>query len=154
MAILTSFYPRPGAGAPPGAERTPWGGSSEDLPGAELTERRASVRFSPDPFVPVLFAHPDAQTPTAGLVADISDGGARIVAPPTARPHLHWGDPLTLLVSYSESTRSAGIEGLTLRASVVRIAVDAAEYVIAVRFDRANGDWSALVAWLDRLARE
>lgn len=114
-------------------------------------DRRADPRYSPDPMVPVLFAHPAADMPTAGLVIDISEGGARIVAPPTARPHLHWGDPLTLLVSYSDSAREAGIEGLTLGGTVVRIGVDASGYTLAVRFDRSNVDWSVLEHWIRRL---
>ncbi|MEZ4239984.1 MAG: PilZ domain-containing protein [Myxococcota bacterium] len=65
----------------------------DDLPDGD--ERRAAPRYRPDPLVAVLFAHPDADTPTAGLIADVSNGGVRIVAPPTARPHLHWGDPLS-----------------------------------------------------------
>lgn len=116
-------------------------------------ERRTAPRYCPDPLVAVLFAHPQAETPTAGLVADISNGGARIVAPPTARPHLHWSDPLTILVSYSDSAREAGIEGLQLTATVVRIAVDSAGYTLQVRFDRTNGDWSTLETWIHALGR-
>lgn len=132
-------------------------GTNDDLGadglGDPLDERRAAPRYSPDPLIPVLFAHPDASTPTAGLIADVSNGGVRIVAPPTARPHIHWGDPLTILVSYSDSSREAGIEGLTLGASVVRIFVDASGYTLGARFDRANGDWTVLANWIQQLAR-
>src|SRR4249920_3762463 len=75
----------------------------DDNPAGGPDERRAAPRYSPDPLVPVLFAHPLAETPTAGLLADVSQGGVRVVAPPTAQPFLHWGDPLRILVSYSES---------------------------------------------------
>lgn len=114
-------------------------------------ERRANPRYSPDPLVPVFFAHPEADTPTAGLIVDVSSGGARIMAPPTARPMLHWSDPLAIVISYSDSSRLAGIEGLRLDGHVVRIAVDATGYVVHVRFDRANGDWTKLERWVDHL---
>jgi hypothetical protein len=135
----------------------PEGADADDVSQGFLGEpppnRRTAPRYSPDPLVPVLFAHPDAETPTAGLIADVSNGGVRIVAPPTARPHLHWADPLTLLLSYSDSSREGGVEGLTLRASVVRIFVDASGYTLGARFDRANGDWTLLEAWIHQLAR-
>lgn len=116
------------------------------------SERRGHPRYNPDPLVPVFFAHPEAETPTAGLIADVSNGGARIVAPPTARPMLHWADPLAIVVSYSDSARSTGIEGLRLDGHVVRLAVDATGYVVQVRFDRANGDWTRLERWIEQLA--
>jgi hypothetical protein len=140
---------RPGEGIGEGAgPREP--GKTEIL--ASGPDRRSATRYNPDPYVPVLFAHPSAETPTAGLVVDVSNGGARIVAPPTARPMLHWADPLTMIVSYSDSVREAGIEGLRLQGHVVRLSVDSASYLVQVRFDRANGDWTALEGWIHRLA--
>lgn len=115
-------------------------------------DRRGAVRYNPDPYVPVLFAHPTAETPTAGLIVDVSNGGARIVAPPTARPMLHWADPLTIVVSYSDTVRESGIEGMRLNGHVIRLAVDSAAYTLHVRFDRANGDWTALELWINKLA--
>ena len=130
---------------------------SVDLPSEAATEpdeRRAAPRYSPDPLVPVLFAHPLAETPTAGLLADVSKGGVRVVAPPTAQPFLHWGDPLRILVSYSESTREEGIEGMRLWAHVVRIAIDHESYRLHAAFTRGgtDGDWDKLSEWIDRLA--
>lgn len=119
----------------------------------DASERRAAPRYHPDPLVPVFFAHPDAETPTAGLIVDVSNGGARIVAAPTARPMLHWSDPLAIVISYSDSARASGIEGLRLDGHVVRLAVDATGYTLQVRFDKANGDWSNLERWVDELAR-
>ena len=89
---------------------------------SEPQDRRQDVRYSPDPLVPVFFAHPLANVPTAGLITDISRGGCRIMAPPTARPMLHWGDTVQIIVSYSESARAArSIEGhASLWAHVVR----------------------------------
>lgn len=115
-------------------------------------ERRGATRYNPDPYVPVLFAHPTAETPTAGLIVDVSNGGARIIAPPTARPMLHWADPITIVLSYSAAVRESGIEGLRLNGHVVRLAVDASGYVMQVRFDRANGDWTSLELWINSLA--
>lgn len=120
--------------------------------GAAGPDRRVAVRYNPDPYVPVLFAHPTAETPTAGLIVDVSNGGARIIAPPTARPMLHWSDPLTIVVSYSDTVRESGIEGMRLNGHVVRLAVDSAGYVMQVRFDRANGNWTALEAWINSMA--
>lgn len=118
----------------------------------EQRERRASQRFVMQPLIPVFFAHTDADTPTAGLVADVSDGGLRIVAPPTAKPSLHWSDPFTIVISYSDQARAAGIEGLTLTAHVVRIAVDANGYQLHARFDRRSSDaWDRLQCWLASL---
>lgn len=125
--------------------------SLEPKPAAQ-PDRRGHPRYNPDPLVPVFFAHPEAETPTAGLIADVSNGGARIVAPPTARPMLHWSDPLAIVVSYSDSARATGIEGLRLDGHVVRIAVDATGYTLHVRFDRTNGDWTTLENWIEQLA--
>ena len=113
-------------------------------------ERREFPRYSPDPLVPVLFAHPTAETPTAGLIADVSAGGVRIVAPPTARPFLHWADTLRIDVSYSDSAREAGIEGMSLRAHVVRIRMDGKAYLVQAAFVRTgeDGDWNKLTAWI------
>ncbi len=117
-------------------------------------ERRAQVRYVPDPWVPVLFAHPSVQTPSAGHIVDVSAGGARIVAPPMARPGLHWSDSLRLIVSWSASARDAEVEGLMLRARVVRIVADQRAYILQVQFDRAgsDGDWDRLTDWIASLA--
>lgn len=133
-------------------------GSEAPTPPAdpELEDRRGSVRYSPDPLVPVFFAHPLATTPSAGLIADVSDTGVRIVAPPTARPMLHWGDPLRIIVTYSESARSAGIEGMRLWAHVIRLDVDSQGFRLHARFGRggADGDWNRLSAWIAALSEE
>lgn len=119
----------------------------------EHQERRTSKRFVMQQLIPIFFAHSDAETPTAGLVADVSDGGLRIVAPPTAKPSLHWSDPFTIVVSYSDQAREAGIEGLTLTAHVVRIAVDSTGYQLHARFDRRSADaWDRLQSWLASLS--
>ena len=117
-------------------------------------ERRREVRYSPDPLVPVFFAHPTANVPTAGLIADISGSGVRIVAPPTARPALHWNDVFRVIVSYSESAREAGIEGMRLWAHVVRLEVDSREFRIHASFSRGgtDGDWDRLTAWIAQLS--
>ena len=117
-------------------------------------ERRGAVRYCPDPLVPVFFAHPLATVPTAGLIADVSDLGVRIVAPPTARPMLHWGDPLRIIVSYSESCRDEGIEGMRLWAHVVRLQVDSSEFRIHASFSREgdDGEWRRLEAWVASLS--
>lgn len=118
-------------------------------------ERRAEVRYSPDPLVPVFFAHPSANVPTAGLISDISGSGLRIIAPPTARPALHWGDTFRIIVSYSESAREAGIEGMRLWAHMVRLDVDSREMRIAASFNRADsdGEWERLASWIAQLRR-
>jgi len=120
----------------------------------DTDERRGAVRYSPDPLVPVFFAHPLATTPTAGLIADVSDSGVRIIAPPTARPMLHWGDPLRIIVTYSESARTAGIEGMRLWAHVVRLEVDSRELQLQASFGRtgSDGDWNRLSAWIAALS--
>jgi hypothetical protein len=116
-------------------------------------ERREFPRFTHDPLVPVLFGNPSMEIPTAGLVHDVSVGGVRIVAPPTARPYLHWADPILVQVSYSESTRSAGIEGLKLRAYVVRLVVDASGFSLQARFDVGghDGQWAEFCKWVATL---
>lgn len=116
-------------------------------------ERRAEVRYEPDPLVPIFFAHPSANVPTAGLIADISGSGLRLIAPPTARPALHWGDTFRIIVSYSESARKAGIEGMRLWAHVVRLEVDSREMRIAASFNRGDtdGEWERLATWIAQL---
>ena len=117
-------------------------------------ERRAAPRYAPAPQVPILFAHRDAEVPSAGLIADISLGGCKIVAPPNARPQLHWGDPFRIVVSYSEGARAADIEGLRLAAHVVRLVADARGLVIHCQFavDGVDGEWRRLVGWVESLA--
>ena len=117
-------------------------------------DRRAATRYNPDPLVPVFFAHPTASVPTAGLISNISASGVRIVAPPTARPSLHWGDVFRIIVSYSESAREAGIEGMRLWAHVVRLEVDSREFRIHAAFSRdgADGDWERLFNWVKELS--
>ncbi|MEM6929187.1 MAG: PilZ domain-containing protein [Myxococcota bacterium] len=119
----------------------------------DLEERRQAVRYSPDPFVPVFFAHPLANVPTAGLIVDVSTTGCRIMAPPTARPMLHWGDSLQIIVSYSESARRAKLEGMRLWAHVVRLVADSRELSVSAAFSRkgADGDWDRLLTWIDAL---
>lgn len=116
-------------------------------------ERRGYPRYSPDPMVPVLFGHPSSEMPTAGLIQDVSLSGVRIVAPPTARPYLHWADPLLVEISYSESTRAGGIEGTKLRAYVVRLVVDASGLTIQARFDPTglDGKWEEFRVWMATL---
>jgi hypothetical protein len=127
---------------------------SEPL-GQPKSERRASVRYSPDPLVPVFFGHRDAPNPTAGLIADVSLGGCRIIAPPNARPMLHWGDPFRLVVSYSESARASQHEGMRLSAHVVRLVADARALVVHCRFsvDGPDGEWRRVVEWVRELSR-
>ncbi len=117
-------------------------------------ERRAAPRYEPEPLVPVLFGHRDAETPAAGLIADVSLGGCRLIAAPNSRPMLHWGDPFRLVVSYSEASRSSGIEGLRLAAHVVRIVADAKGLMVHSQFtvDGADGEWRRLVEWVQGLA--
>jgi hypothetical protein len=76
------------------------------------------------------------------------------VAPPTARPHLHWADPILVEISYSESTRSAGIEGSRLRAYVVRLVVDAGGLQLQARFDPSglDGKWEEFRQWMASLS--
>lgn len=116
-------------------------------------ERRSDIRYHPDPGVSILFAHRSAENPTAGMLTDVSLGGCRIMAPPMARPHLHWGDPFRIVVSYSDSAREAGIEGLRLSAHVVRLVADAHALVVHCQFstDGHDGDWNRLVDWIARL---
>lgn len=120
---------------------------------SENDERREAVRYSPDPLVPVFFAHPMANVPTAGLIVDISTSGCRIMAPPTARPMLHWGDPLQIIVSYSESSRESGVEGMRLWAHVVQLVADSRELSVRAAFSRngADGDWVRLEEWIRAL---
>jgi len=117
-------------------------------------DRRAAPRYEPDPLVPILFGHRGIDTPAAGLIVDVSLGGCRIIAAPNSRPHLHWGDPFRLVVSYSETARSAGIEGMRLAAHVVRIVADARGLVVHCQFtvDGADGDWRRLLDWVGGLA--
>jgi hypothetical protein len=112
-------------------------------------ERRIHPRYAPDEPVPVLFGHPNQETPSAGHIVDVSHGGVRIVAPPTAQPHLHWSDRFWLQISWSEDARATGAEGTLLRARVVRLNSDAGAYVLQAEFDRSgsDGDWDALARW-------
>lgn len=118
-------------------------------------DRRVHPRFAPDELVPVFFAHSTAEQPTCGHIVDVSHSGVRIVAPPMARPFLHWGDPFWLEISWSESVRAGGVEGTQLRARVVRIHADSTAYQLHAEFDRAglDGDWDALARWTAALDR-
>ncbi len=118
-------------------------------------DRRGYPRYFPAEMVQVLFAHRDAEVPTAGHIGDVSRSGVRIVAPPMARPFLHWPDACEIHVLWSDSARTSGMEGMKLRAHVVRIQVDAHAYVLHAAFDGTgrDGDWDALMAWISQLGQ-
>lgn len=97
-------------------------------------ERRAHPRYSPDPWLPVVFASRRDELQCAGHIVDISEGGLRLVAPPSCSVPLVWGEQFDLTLAYSESLRRFGLEGLTLEAVVVRILSDKREYSVHAMF--------------------
>ena len=103
---------------------SPWDGS----------ERRQWPRYRPESMIPVLFRHPRQSGIGAGHIIDIGEGGVRIHAPPTVTTPLHWGEPVAIMLSYSETTRSAQIEGMELSAVVVEVRSTAEAYELRVRF--------------------
>lgn len=123
---------------------------------SQRVERRQATRRIPCARIPVLFAHASAKNPTAGLIEDISATGVRIVAAPTARPMLHWGDSFRLQVDHSQATREAGIEGLELRAHVVRIATDRQGFVLHAELtqDNTTANWARLRQWLASMTND
>lgn len=97
-------------------------------------DRREHTRFAPDPWLPIVFGSPRSELRCAGHVVDISEGGARIIAPPSCPVPLAWGDPFEVTIGYSESARRFGFEGLELSAVVVRVLSDSRAYTINAMF--------------------
>ncbi len=96
-------------------------------------ERRVAPRFEPDPWIPVFFRAPNDPTPWVGYVADVSASGLRLIAPPTTRAGLHWGDAVTVEVCPCAGTRARGISGLVLRAEVARVVSDINGLTLGIR---------------------
>jgi hypothetical protein len=117
-----------------------------------LKERRAHARYSPDPLIPVFFCHREAATPCCGHIMDLSMDGLRIVAPPTVRPLLHWEETVWIQLTYSESNRTEGIEGLTLKAQVVRAVSDRTSYVLQARMIGDKRKRQHLAEYIEKLA--
>ncbi len=107
-----------------------------DQSGGHPPERRAAVRFEPEPWVPVFFHSPAATEPSVGYVADVSATGLRVVAPPTTRPNLWWGDVVRIEVARSTGTALRGIDGTVLLARVARISVDVNGMSLGVALER------------------
>lgn len=101
-------------------------------PSAE--ERRAWPRYRPTHLIPVTFNHPRMPGMGAGDIVDLSAGGLRVVAPATVTTPLRWGEPVTITLAYSESTRSAGVEGMVLESMVVEVVSNRDAYTLRARF--------------------
>ena len=123
---------------------TPAGVDPED-------ERRAVPRYACEPWVPVLFTNDNRVDITAAHIIDVSAGGARVIAPPTALTRMRWGDRLRLLVTYSEATRRARVEGLVLRADVVGIRWDATGLTLHLRFAPQLDRWEPLLRLMKQM---
>lgn len=100
----------------------------------EHEERRAHPRYSPDPWLPVVLSAHGSELRAAGHIVDISEGGIRIVAPPSCPVPFAWGHSIELMLAYSESARRFGFEGIVLAATVVRVVSDERAYTIQARF--------------------
>lgn len=100
-------------------------------------DRRVAPRFEPEPWVPVFFCDPAWPEPCAAYVADVSATGMRLVAPPTTRPNLWWGDRVRIEVATSDGTRRRGLDGIVLLAHVARMSVDGTGMTLGVRLDHA-----------------
>lgn len=116
-----------------------------------VEERRATVRYQCDPWVPVIFASEASTYLAAGHIVDVSEGGARIVAPATSQTPLRWADTLHLRVAYCETARRFGVEGARLRAEVVCISWTARSLVIHVRFAGPPPGWAPVAELLRHL---
>lgn len=97
-------------------------------------DRRLWPRYTPNRAIPVTFFHPRQPGLGAGDIVDLSAGGARIVAPPSVTTPLRWGDPVTITLAYSEETREAGLEGLTIESVCIEVISNASAYTLRARF--------------------
>jgi hypothetical protein len=125
-----------------------------------LVTELAYPAFAPVDAVPVLFTQTRRSTraraaprrPTPGMLTVVGGAGSaaevRIVAPPSARPCLHWSDPLAIAVTYSEATRGSICEGLVLSARVVRVEADVNGLVIRASCAGDAPRWAAFAAWV------
>lgn len=106
-------------------------------------ERRAWPRYRPARAIPVTFNHPRLPGLGAGDIVDLSAGGVRIVAPATVTTPLRWGEPVTITLAYSESTRAAGLEGMVLESMVVEVRSNREAFVLRARFLTPLGEEAA-----------
>jgi len=109
------------------------GAASDDS--QEPEERRTATRYRPTEDIPVLFSADNAEIPCAGRIVNLSEGGLRIIAPPTTRAHLYWSDPVAIQASYSKENRRDGLEGMSFRGFVVKQVSNATEYTLHVRLE-------------------
>ena len=117
------------------------------------SERRQWPRYRPEHMIPVLFRHPRQNGLGAGHIVDISEGGLRIQAPPTVTTPLRWGEPVAIMLSYSESTRAAQVEGMELTAVAVEVRSTSNAYELRVRFlEPLAAHWRELLEGLIRTA--
>ncbi|MEZ4238623.1 MAG: PilZ domain-containing protein [Myxococcota bacterium] len=119
-----------------------WGGAAR-----RPDERRAHARHRLASPVPALFG-PPGRSGTAGRLIDVSEGGARIAAPPGTAAG--FGEILLVSVALRDAAGES-LAGFSLPAQVVRSVADADGTRIQVRFDRRDGEWEELRRWLERL---
>ena len=116
-------------------------------------ERRQWPRYRPSRMIPVLFRNARLPGIGAGHIVDVSMGGVRIHAPPTVTTPLRWGEPLAIMLSYSEGTREAQVEGMELSAVVVEVRSTAEQYIVRARFvEQLVADWYELLQNLVKTA--
>ena len=112
-------------------------------------ERRAEMRYTLDPPMNVQFGQIGSMEASDGQIADLSEGGVRIVASADCRTMLRWGDAVQVTLG-GEDTTSVG--GVSLCGRVVRIVSDERATVLQVGFDRTDDAWEQLRAWVHTLS--
>jgi hypothetical protein len=98
-------------------------------------DRRGATRYEPEAWVPVFFHDPAWTEPCSGYVADVSATGLRIVAPPTTRPHVWWGDRVRIEVASSPATRQRGLDGVVVLGHLARMTLDSDGMTLGIRLD-------------------
>ena len=112
--------------------------------------RRRSVRYRTDQFVPAVLSVPDAHQPLGGHIVDVSVGGARMVAAPNLTPVPAAGTKVELVFARSDGNRELDLDGVRVSCRVIDVREPAGARVIRLQFvgeaPRRVGLWVAQLA--------
>lgn len=121
---------------------------------ARVAERRGEARYVPTETVNVIFKHTKGTTPSVGTVSNISYTGAKVSGPPHVRPGLHYGDPISMIVTHHTPGSPESLDGLSLRGRVIRIESTSKAYTIHLTLDPVHSTQEeTLTGYILKLAR-
>lgn len=118
----------------------------------DWSDRRAHRRFKPKHQFEISLRRIPGGGLMAMTVCDVSEGGARLEAPPRTRPEAFWGDAVELLSRSSDGNRTANVHLIHLRGRVVETRSSEQGLAIRIQFEDVDQTSSArLIEYLKLL---